>query len=153
MILDMLANSGRYRGISSVIEKALAYLTGTSFAALEDGRYPIDGEEVYAILTTYDTEPERNRRFEAHRAYLDVQCILSGREIMFWAPETELTPASEYSQEKDVLFLAGEARARLQLIAGSFAVFYPEDAHKPNCAWDEPEQVRKVVVKVRAHSS
>jgi YhcH/YjgK/YiaL family protein len=37
----------------------------------------------------------------------------------------------------------------LQLTPGSFALFYPEDAHKPNCAWDAPERVRKVVVKVR----
>ena len=72
-----------------------------------------------------------------------------GREIIRWAPLEALNPAGEYSDEKDILFLSGVARARLKMIPGSFALFYPEDAHKPNCTWDEPQRVRKVVVKVR----
>lgn len=27
--------------------------------------------------------------------------------------------------------------------------FFPEDAHAPSCAWDRPEEVLKVVVKVQ----
>lgn len=149
MILDTLANRERYAKLSRPLEKALAYLANTDFTTLEDGRYPLEGEAIYAMLNTYSTEPETERRFEAHRRYLDVQCILRGREVIVWTPTAELKPAGEYSDEKDVVFLAGEARARLQMNPGSFAVFYPEDAHKPNCAWDTVEQVRKVVVKVR----
>jgi YhcH/YjgK/YiaL family protein len=149
MIVDTLANRGRYAGLSEGLDKALAYLANTDFTTLEDGRHPIEGEAVYAILNTYFTEPETKRSFEAHRKYIDVQCILRGREVIFWTPTAELKPAGEYSDEKDIVFLAGESRARLQMKPGSFAVFYPEDAHKPNCAWEQPEQVRKVVVKVR----
>jgi YhcH/YjgK/YiaL family protein len=115
---------------------------------LEDGRHAVEGDEIGAVLATYDTEPESARSFEAHRRYIDVQYILSGREIIYWAPAEELTPAGGYSEKRDILFLSGEARARLRLTQGSFALFYPEDAHKPNCAWDNPERVRKVVVKV-----
>jgi biofilm protein TabA len=149
MILDILSHRGRYRGISSGIERALDYLAVTDFSALEDGKHAIEDDEIYAILMTYDSEPERARSFEAHRKYLDVQYILSGREIIYWAPMEELSPKGEYSEEKDVVFLSGDARTRLQLTSGSFAVFYPEDAHKPNCAWDDPQRVRKAVVKVR----
>jgi biofilm protein TabA len=149
MILDILSHRGRYRGIGSGIERALDYLAKTDFAALEDGKHPIETDEIYALVMSYDTEPESARSFEAHRRYLDVQCILSGREFIYWAPMEELTPKGEYSDEKDIVFLSGEARARLQLTPGSFAVFYPEDAHKPNCAWDGPQTMRKVVVKVR----
>ena len=149
MILDVLNNRGRYGGMHPGIGRALEYLGKTDFTALENGRYPIDGDEVYALVFSYDTEAEKKRRFEAHRSYIDVQCILSGREIIYWAPTEELSPLDDYSAEKDIVFLAGEARARLQLTEGSFGVFYPEDAHKPNCAWDEPQRARKVVVKVR----
>lgn len=149
MIFDRIANHTRYKGLGSKIEKALEYLTDTDFAALEDGKHPIEGDTIYAMLMSYDTEPESVRSFEAHRKYIDVQCILSGREIIYWAPLEELSPKGEYSDEKDIVFLSGDARARLQLTPGSFAVFYPEDAHKPNCAWDGSERVRKVVVKVR----
>lgn len=149
MIIDSISNRQIYRGIGSGIERALDYLANTDFAALEDGKHEIDGDELFALVSTYDTEPESVRSFEAHRKYLDVQYILSGREIIYWAPQAELTPAGEYSEEKDIVFLSGEARARLQLTPGSFTLFYPEDAHKPNCAWNDPGAVRKTVVKVR----
>jgi len=33
--------------------------------------------------------------------------------------------------------------------AGSFAVFFPWDIHRPACAINEPASIRKVVVKIR----
>jgi YhcH/YjgK/YiaL family protein len=149
MITDVIANHTRYRGIGTGIERALDYLGTTDFATVEDGKHKIDGDEIYALIMSYKTEPESARSFEAHRKYLDVQYLLAGREVIYWAPIEELTPAGEYSQGKDIVFLSGEPRARLQLTPGSFALFYPEDAHKPNCAWEAPQQVRKVVLKVR----
>ena len=149
MILDVLKNRGRYEQLHPRIGKALEYLGKTDFTALAEGRHPIDGDDLYALVLSYETEAEKDRRFEAHRNYIDIQCILSGREIIYWAPTEELSVLEDYSQQQDVVFLSGEARGELRLTAGSFAVFYPEDAHKPNCAWDEPQQARKVVVKVR----
>jgi YhcH/YjgK/YiaL family protein len=150
MILDLIGNRERYSGLGASIERALEYLADTDFTTLEDGKHPIDGEAIFALVSTYETEPESTRSFEAHRRYIDVQYLLSGREIIHWAALQELTPAGEYSDEKDIVFLSGDSRARLQLTPGTFALFYPQDAHKPNCAWDGPRQVRKVVVKVRA---
>ena len=149
MIVDSVGNRRRYRGLGVRIERALEYLADTDFSALEDGRHPIDGEAIFALVSTYETEPESARSFEAHRKYIDVQYLLTGREIIHWAALQELTPAGQYSAEKDILFLSGDSRARLQLTPGTFALFCPQDAHKPNCAWDEPQQARKVVVKVR----
>ena len=149
MILDILTNRQRYGGMHPGIGRALDYLANTDFTVLEDGRQEIDGDEIYALLMTYSSEPESARSFEAHRKYIDVQFILAGRETIYWVPTEELAATGEYSDEKDIVFLSGEARAALQLTPGSFALFYPEDAHKPNCAWDTPERVRKVVVKVR----
>jgi YhcH/YjgK/YiaL family protein len=127
----------------------LDYLSKTDFSVLEDGKRAIEGAEIYALIMTYSTEPESQRSFEVHQKYLDVQFILHGWEIIFWAPRAQLSPIGAYSPEKDVRFLSGEARARLQLTAGTFAIFYQEDAHKPNCTWNGPQQVRKVVVKVQ----
>jgi biofilm protein TabA len=149
MILDIISNRRRYGDLGSAVEKATEYLANTDFTALEDGKHPIDGEAIFALVSTYETEPESARSFEAHRKYIDIQYLLSGREIIHWAAVQELTPAGEYSAEKDIVFLSGDSRAHLRFTPGTFALFYPEDAHKPNCAWDEPEAARKVVVKVR----
>jgi YhcH/YjgK/YiaL family protein len=36
----------------------------------------------------------------------------------------------------------------VRLTAGQFTIFFPDDAHAPCSAWDGPEDVLKVVVKV-----
>lgn len=33
---------------------------------------------------------------------------------------------------------------------GCYAVFFPEDVHRPCCMMDAPEDVKKIVLKVRA---
>jgi len=43
----------------------------------------------------------------------------------------------------------GRPGLSLDLSAGYFAIFYPEDAHMPGLAVEGPESVKKVVVKVR----
>jgi biofilm protein TabA len=149
MIIDRIADHEGYGGLGSGIKRALEYLADTDFTALEDGKHAIEGNAIYALLLSYDTEPESARSFEAHRKYIDVQYLLSGREIIHWAPLDELTAKGEYSDEKDIVFLSGDSRAQLHLVPGTFALFLPEDAHKPNCAWDGPGPARKVVVKVR----
>jgi YhcH/YjgK/YiaL family protein len=37
----------------------------------------------------------------------------------------------------------------VQVRAGQYAIFYPDDAHIPSCAWGAPAEVLKVVVKVK----
>ncbi len=32
--------------------------------------------------------------------------------------------------------------------AGQFALLFPEDGHIPSCAWDQPAEVFKSVVKI-----
>ena len=53
--------------------------------------------------------------------------------------------------ERDLLFYIGmENESTLTMVPGSFAVFFPTDVHRPGCVVDQPEAIRKVVVKVRA---
>ncbi|MDI6936784.1 YhcH/YjgK/YiaL family protein, partial [Serratia sp. Se-PFBMAAmG] len=36
----------------------------------------------------------------------------------------------------------------IRMVPGTFAVFFPQDIHRPNCAPDLPAAIRKVVVKI-----
>ena len=53
----------------------------------------------------------------------------------------------EAYEEKDVMFLDAEGEEFL-VKAGYFAVFPPEDAHRPGMCAHKPEPIRKAVVKV-----
>jgi YhcH/YjgK/YiaL family protein len=132
------------------LKKGLEFLRRPGLTDIPDGRIEIDGEHVFAIMQRYDTSPVDNPRFEYHRAYIDIQCILAGREVIGWTPAGQISITEEYNPDKDIAFgtaLSGTWTPVL-LQAGETAVFYPEDAHAPKLAAVAPSPVMKIVVKV-----
>ena len=133
------------------LQKGLNYLLQARGANLSDGRCEIDGEQVYALVQSYQTLPMSEAKYEAHRSYIDIQYILSGTEVMGWAPLDQLQITQDYQPEKDILFgtCAPQSITPLVVAAGQAAVFFPEDAHAPKLALGSPAQVKKIVVKIQ----
>ena len=148
MILDKLKNASLYTGISANLEKGFEYLKNTDLANLEIGRYEIDGKNAYALVSEYESKSHQDCRLEAHQTYADIQYIVSGREAIGFATLNGQTIVSEYNPDKDIVFFSGETTP-LILDAGMFAVFFPQDVHRPCMQISVPEKVKKVVVKVR----
>ena len=149
MIFDRLDHAARYAPLHPRLAAAFDYLR--SFApATPEGRYPIEGDAVFALVQHYETEPEERRRWESHRRYVDVQYVAAGEEQMLYVPVSALREPTEYDTGKEVIFYGGVEGPfnRLHVPAGSFAVFFQEDGHMPSLTWKTPSQVRKVVVKV-----
>ncbi|MBP9906088.1 MAG: YhcH/YjgK/YiaL family protein [Rhodoferax sp.] len=88
---------------------------------------------------------------EVHREYIDVQFLVLGCEKIGVATDTgHNVMAKDMLAERDLLFYTGmENESTLTMTPGSFAVFLPIDVHHPGCALDQPQAIRKVVVKVR----
>ncbi len=150
MILDTLDQAARYSALSPRFHKAFAFLrTVTDQKA--PGRYEIDGEEVYAFVQRHATKPVEERQYEAHKKYIDIQFMLSGREVMYWAPLPLMKVVTmPFDESKDAaLFALIPEGVPVQVREGQYAIFYPEDAHIPSCAWGAPAEVLKVVVKVK----
>ena len=148
MIATPLENADRQAPGSEGFTKAFAFLRRRDLAALPDGRYDIDGDRVFALVQRYETAPAAEPRFEAHRAYIDVQYLASGSEVIGWAPLGGLRVSEPYDGEKDACFGSAAAWTPLRLGPGELAVLYPEDAHAPRLADGGPGKVMKVVVKV-----
>ncbi|GAF73247.1 unnamed protein product, partial [marine sediment metagenome] len=116
---------------------------------LEEGRVEIEGDRLFALVQNYPPKPVEGAQFEAHRRYADVQYIAAGAEMIGYAPTETLEVETAYDAEKDIGFYAQPARyTPVAVPAGSFAVFYPQDAHMPCCRLDSDEPVHKIVVKV-----
>ena len=63
-------------------------------------------------------------KFEAHKKYIDIQFIISGRERIGYADIATLEPDTEYDAETDAAFYAKrENITGLVLESGMFAVF------------------------------
>lgn len=120
-----------------------------------DGRVEVDGTAVYALVQSYQTRAETDRpTFEAHRKYVDVQYVVSGKETLGWAPLDLVTVSAPYDEEKDALlgFVPVEERTFLRFTSGQAIVLFPTDAHAPGLAAGRPEAVKKVVVKIAIES-
>ena len=63
MIMDTLSNRHLYEPLQRGLRLGFEYLAAFD-PATPDGRYPIDGEQVFALVQSYDTGPATERRFE-----------------------------------------------------------------------------------------
>lgn len=146
MIYDQLKNHKTYESLNPAIKKALAYLQTLTPETLPGSRYELDGDRLYAFSSTYETLPAAQRKIEAHRNYLDIQYVFSGTEAMGYAPAEHLTVAEPY--RPDVEFYNTQDDLLIPAPAGTFMIFFPQDAHRPGCTWREASLVTKVVVKI-----
>ncbi|MDD5712401.1 MAG: YhcH/YjgK/YiaL family protein [Smithellaceae bacterium] len=146
MIIDRIGNIGSYLHLDKGIAAALEYVRNADFSTIAPGKYEIDGDRMFAIVSEYTTQDRRNCKLEAHRKYIDVQYVVTGSEWFGYAPLHDRIPASAYSDEQDEALYDGEA-SFIKFGAGMFAIFFPEDLHMPGTG-KEPTKVKKVVVKV-----
>jgi biofilm protein TabA len=149
MIYDLISEWTRYRRLTDGVAEAFEYLQRSAVEKMPDGRHDVDGDRIFLLLSTSASQPEAEKRFESHRTYLDIQVVLKGSELHFWAPAAELVPDGGYSDEKDIIFYEGSAPTSVLMVPGRFALYLPSDGHKPGCRFGESRQVRKAVLKVR----
>lgn len=148
MVFDRLKNAQQYFPLGEKIEKALKYLAGTDFKNVEPGTYEIDGENIFAIVQLYNTKPSSSTKWESHKKYIDIQYIVSGKEKLGFTDSQKVITLQEYHAGNDISLHKGEGN---YLIAdeGHFAIFFPADIHMPQVAINIPQEVKKVVVKIR----
>ncbi|MBU1096658.1 MAG: YhcH/YjgK/YiaL family protein [Ignavibacteriae bacterium HGW-Ignavibacteriae-2] len=147
MIYDSIENAKFYYNIDEKIKTALQFLSETDFTEAEPGRVDIDGDKIFALIQKYNTKPEDQGRWEAHRNYIDIQFVALGSETIGFVNVDYLDIIQEYDSSKDVEFYDGEGDF-VQLNEDEFVVFFPHDAHMPGIEVEDTEEVIKVVVKI-----
>lgn len=109
-------------------------------------RYDFDGGR-FANAEEYETK--LTSRFEAHRKMVDVQIVISGAELIHFAPITdEFQVEQEYDPKKDIMFMTGEVKDTVLLRAGEACVIGPDLAHMPGMAVNGSSHVKKIVLKI-----
>ena len=150
MIIDRVENAKLYVPMHKRFKQAFDVLGDPALAGKPDGRYEVDGDDLFYIVQHYTTKPIDQGRFESHRKYIDVQAVIAGQEVLAWSPTKGLEVVEPYSDEKDIMFYrVGTIIARTKLESGLFCLLYPHDAHLPSCQIACPTAVHKVVFKIR----
>lgn len=150
MILGHITQPETYAYLPEAFRRSLAFLKDTDMAALPTGRYDIDGDNIYVNVMAFDTQSANEKLAEVHKEYIDIQFLIRGEEYIGFALANENNPiAKEYDAESDfylVESMMGEAGATMT--PGAFAIFLPEQPHKPGCIVTTSKQIKKAVVKV-----
>lgn len=134
------------------LKAAIEHLKATDFSALPAENYELQGKDIHVLVIDMHTRVFADTHAEVHRQYIDVQFLVHGSEKIGVATDTgNNVVAKDMLAERDLLFYTGmENESTLTMTPGSFAIFMPNDVHRPGCAVDQPQAFRKVVVKVRA---
>jgi len=148
MIYDLIGNVKCYSKGFQQLSKAAAFIRKIG-SSTKDGRYDIYGDDMYAIISSYQTKRDDLSPFEAHRKYIDVQCMLKGMERIDVMQGADFRIKERYSGKKDALFIyPPEHYSSIILSPGYFAIFYPHDFHRPGRSMALPDEVRKLVIKI-----
>ncbi len=147
MILGTLQYPSRYCGLGAGVQKALKFLTGCDLPALSPGRFDIAGDDIYMDLMETITVSPDTKLFEAHERYIDIHLTLSGEEWYGYAPVNNLKVSEEYDPARDIAWYKGEG-VYFRVPKGQFALFFPEDSHKPCVTFRDSGFIKKLVVKI-----
>lgn len=149
MIYDKIDNLEIYAGISEDIRLGLEWLRDVN-PDIEKGVYEIS-PRVKAIVSEYTTKEVNENGYEAHRDYIDIQYLLKGSEKICCLPLEYLKGTKAYKAEIDAAFYVEQNVKPQEMVIGNgyFAIFYPQDGHKPGIMYKKTGIVKKVVVKIK----
>lgn len=149
MIKDSIANTELYASLSSRLSQALNYLGSVEAKDFQEETVEIDGKDVYAMHQVYRTKSDEGRLYENHKEYIDVQYVVEGTEIIRVTDVGGLSVTTPYNPENDAALYALEDGTDVKLAAGDYVVLFPHDAHVPQLMSGAPDDVKKIVIKVR----
>lgn len=147
MIIGKIKNLNRYKGLNKNLDTAIEYILNTNLLSLNNGRNPIDEDNVFINKFSYICSPEKDCFFEGHRDYLDIHIVLSGEEFLGYSDESDLTPITEYDSVNDFIKYEGPVSTYCKCAPGDFIITFPEDIHMPKISINN-SSVEKVVCKV-----
>ena len=146
MIFSTLSQSDRYAALHPLFPRAFEYIRNTDLRALAPGRYPIVGDDLFAIVEHVPGRTRAAAQLECHRRYIDIQLVLEGVDEMGWKPLAACRePVSDYSAERDIQFFKDSPATWIATPPDHFCIFFPEDAHAPLVASVE---IHKVIFKI-----
>ncbi|KJG10035.1 hypothetical protein UA38_07050 [Photobacterium kishitanii] len=131
-------------------QQAINFINSNDMALLENGRYEIDGDRIFANVMSFETQDAANKQGEVHQQYIDFQYLISGEErIDVSLSLAGCIPATDYDSDNDfALVETMPDTSSLLLKPGMFLAIFPQQPHKPGCVITTPMVIKKVVIKI-----
>lgn len=148
MIIDRIENCKKYEalcpGLSEMFEALAALDSNTPV-----GQIKLSNDN-FINVASYETNLLAKSRYEGHFVYADVQYMIDGVEWIDIAPGEALKIVEDGRPDDYCFYEDPTDFTRVVLTPGTFALIWPEEAHRPSLAVnDQPSRVHKAVGKVR----
>ena len=138
-------------GLHPALQDALTLALAARPQEKAPGRSELQGDNIFMNVMTFNTQSPVEKKAELHEQYIDIQLLLNGEERILFGMAGTARQCEEFHHEDDYqLCSAIENEQAIILKPGMFAVFMPGEPHKPGCVVGEPDEIKKVVVKVKA---
>lgn len=150
MIIDTLAAAANNTLYPPVIRNALQAVIAQDPLSLPEGKYTVDGDNLFFTVAEGETRPLAEQRPEYHRQYIDIHIVLVGEEIIGAGNKgLTITPDGPFNAAHDIGFcehISSESLIHLHPL--ELAILFPGELHRPMSALDAGARLRKIVVKI-----
>ncbi|MEO7649291.1 MAG: YhcH/YjgK/YiaL family protein [Bryobacteraceae bacterium] len=132
------------------LSRAFEYLESNKFEDKPAGKYPIDGDNMWALVIELTTAGGAGN-FEAHKDYIDIHHLVRGAEMIGSAPLAGLITSKPYDKKSEAeLFELPKQYKHIDIAPGEFIIFFPGQAHLPGRERNGSQKIKKVVIKALA---
>lgn len=138
----------QYESDKALWDKAFAFLSDSKLGTMAPGKYPIDGDNAFAIISAGPPKKLEDVKWESHRKYIDLQYVISGKIKLGMAPVAKAIVTEPYSESRDAANYKVEGEY-LTATPKEFFLFFPQDAHRPDIKVDGADSLKKLVIKIR----
>lgn len=150
MIIDKITNLDKYMDLKEIKDDILRFIEKSEKEQLPDGRYEIRGEDLFALVQSYQTRDLSEGRLESHVLYTDLQYIAKGEEVIYWHNIDELEVEEDKRPAADAIFYhVRQPKNGCVLKNGMFGYYMPADGHMPCMRVDISVDVKKIVFKIK----
>lgn len=144
MILAKISDAAKYKFDHPALESAMKdMMQNLHGAAPEASSFK---KNVAAFTTTSKAE----KRYEAHRNYIDIHIVLEGKEYVEVSHVDNLRNETVYDAGSDIWFgdVTSTDKFSGYLEPGYFLICFPEDTHLVGAHEDKSLEVKKLIYKI-----
>ncbi|TDQ20490.1 YhcH/YjgK/YiaL family protein [Raoultella sp. BIGb0149] len=138
-------------GLPPALAQAILLAQAHDLQSIAPGRYELQGDSVFMNVMRFSSGAPAEKKAELHTRFIDIQILLAGEERIFFGVAGAARECEDAHDEDDYqLCRSIDGEQVLTLQAGMFAVFMPDEPHKPGCMVTQAAEIKKVVIKVSA---
>lgn len=138
----------QYESDKALWDKVFAFLNDSKLATMAPGKYPIDGDNAYAMISAGPPKKMEDVKWESHKKYIDLHYVISGKIKIGMASVANATVTEPYNESRDAANYNVEGKY-LTATPKEFFLFFPRDAHRPDIKVDGVDSLKKLVIKIK----